>query len=153
MYSNSIIDNPVVRVPDALAASEPEMFMDNKRVYPKDPQVLVILVLTITLCGAISLQKRRQKLCGHYLAEAVSLVCPNGVYEPTKRAQPLFPDEVVAFKDCNHSYLQCLLFLVGRKSTILPSVEKSGWLLGRTWGRFAMLTERLPACGTLQQVG
>ncbi|UYV77138.1 hypothetical protein LAZ67_14003419 [Cordylochernes scorpioides] len=31
MYSNSIIDNPVVRVPDALAASEPEMFMDNKR--------------------------------------------------------------------------------------------------------------------------
>ncbi|UYV77177.1 hypothetical protein LAZ67_14003527 [Cordylochernes scorpioides] len=51
--------------------------------------VLVILVLTITLCGAISLQKRRQNLCGHYLAEAVSIVCPNGVYEPTKRA--LFP--------------------------------------------------------------
>ncbi|UYV81503.1 hypothetical protein LAZ67_20001373 [Cordylochernes scorpioides] len=25
------------------------------------------------------------------------------------------PDEVVAFKDCNQSYLQCLLFLLGRK--------------------------------------
>ncbi|UYV66655.1 hypothetical protein LAZ67_4002456 [Cordylochernes scorpioides] len=39
------------------------------------------------------------------------------------------------------------------KPTILPSVERPYRLLGRTWGRFAALAERLPACGTLQQVG
>ncbi|UYV72932.1 hypothetical protein LAZ67_10001210 [Cordylochernes scorpioides] len=41
--------------------------------------------------------------------------------------------EVVAFKDCNQSYLQCLLFLLGRKPTILPPVERPYCLLGRTW--------------------
>ncbi|UYV72919.1 hypothetical protein LAZ67_10001182 [Cordylochernes scorpioides] len=68
------------------------------------------------------------------------------------------PDEVVALKDCNQNYLQRLIFLLGRKwrerkYTILPSVEIPYCILRITWGRFAALTERLPACGVIQQVG
>ncbi|UYV63471.1 hypothetical protein LAZ67_2004161 [Cordylochernes scorpioides] len=40
---------------------------------------------------------------------------PRNTIIEARRVTRQSPDEVVAFKDCNQSYLQCLHFLLGRK--------------------------------------